>query len=71
MGQDLRCSRASDVATIDSDYGSPIFPNLAKDLVPDRPDQLWMADLTYVTVPGRFIYVAIIAIQPQADCAAG
>jgi hypothetical protein len=29
------------VATADSDHDSPIFPNLAKDIVPDGPDQLY------------------------------
>ena len=48
------------VATTDSDHGGPIFPNLAKDLVPSGPNQLWVCDITYVAVSGRFIYVAII-----------
>ncbi|MDR7038316.1 putative transposase [Methylobacterium sp. BE186] len=48
------------VATTDSDHGGPIFPNRAKDVVPDGPNQLWVADLTYVAVAGGFVYVAII-----------
>ena len=48
------------VATTDSDHDGPIFPNLAKDLVPSGPNQLWVCDITYVAVSGRFIYVAII-----------
>lgn len=48
------------VTTTDSDHGGPIFPNLAQDIVPDRPNQLWVADLTYVAVMGGFVYVAII-----------
>lgn len=47
-------------ATTDSDHDQPIFPNLAKDVVPDGPDQLWVADITYVTIVGGFVYVAII-----------
>ena len=34
------------VVTTDSDHGGPIFPDLTKGLVPDRPNQLWVADLT-------------------------
>jgi putative transposase len=34
-------------ATTDSDHDQPIFPNLAADVVPDGPDQLWVADITY------------------------
>jgi putative transposase len=34
------------VATTDSAHDLPIFPDLAKTLVPAGPDQLWVADLT-------------------------
>ena len=36
--------------TTDSDHDQPIFPNLAKNVVLDGPDQLWVADITYVTI---------------------
>ena len=48
------------IATTDSDHPGPIFPDLAKDLVPERPNQLWVADLTYVAIPGGFVYLAAI-----------
>ena len=48
------------VVTTDSDHGGPIFPDLAKDVVPERPNQLWVADLTYVAIPGGFVYLAAI-----------
>jgi len=48
------------VATTDSHHDGPIFPDLAKDMALDGPDQLWGADLTYVAIPGGFAYVAII-----------
>lgn len=48
------------VATTEGDHDRPIFPNLARDTVPNGPDQLWVADLTYVAVSGGFVYVAII-----------
>ena len=48
------------VVTTDSDHAGPIFPDLAKALVPDRPNQLWVADLTYVAIPGGFVYLAAI-----------
>ena len=46
--------------TTDSDHDQPIFPNLAADVVPDGPDQLWVADITYVTIIGGFVYVAVV-----------
>jgi len=48
------------VVTTDSDHGGPIFPDLAKDIIPDRPNQLWVADLTYVAITGGFVYLAAI-----------
>lgn len=48
------------VATTDSDHDGPIFPNLARDMMPDGPNQLWVADITYVAVAGGFVYVAVI-----------
>jgi putative transposase len=48
------------VVTMDSDHGGPIFPDLAKDIVPDWPNQLWVADLTYVAILGGFVYLAAI-----------
>ncbi|NJO33897.1 MAG: IS3 family transposase [Rhodospirillales bacterium] len=48
------------IATTDSNHGGPIFPNLAKDVVPAGLNQLWVSDITYIALPSRFIYVAII-----------
>ncbi len=48
------------VATTDSNHEGPIFPDRAKDLVLSGRDQLWVADLTYVVIPGGFAYVAVI-----------
>jgi putative transposase len=48
------------VVTTDSDHAGPIYPDLAKDLVPDSPNQLRVADLTYVAIPGGFVYLAAI-----------
>jgi putative transposase len=48
------------VATTDGDHDLPIFLNLAKDIVPGGPNQLWVADITYVAMPAGFVYVAVI-----------
>jgi putative transposase len=48
------------VATTDSDHDGPIFPNLARDIAPTGPNQLWVSDITYVALPTRFVYVAVI-----------
>jgi putative transposase len=48
------------VATTDSDHDGPIFPNRAMDMVVDGPNQLWVADITYVAVTANFVYVAVV-----------
>jgi putative transposase len=48
------------VTTTDSDHAGPIFPDLAKGVVADGPNQLWVADLTYVAISGGFVYLAAI-----------
>ncbi len=53
-------TRRRHTTTTDSDHDQPIFSNLSKDLKLDGPDQLWVADITYVPVIGGFVYVAIV-----------
>ena len=48
------------VATTDSDHDQPIYPNRSKDLRIDGPNQLWVADITYVAIIEGFAYVAVI-----------
>lgn len=48
------------VRTTDSDHDSPIFPLVAKGFEVHGPDQLWVADLTYITIAGGFAYAALI-----------
>ena len=38
------------VVTTDSNHDGPIFPDLAKDVTPSGPDQVWVADLTYLRI---------------------
>ena len=48
------------VATTDSDHDSPIFPDRACGLVVDGPNQLWVADITYIAITAGFVYLAAI-----------
>jgi putative transposase len=36
------------------------YPNLAAALTPTGPDQLWVADLTYLRVASEFLYLAVL-----------
>ena len=38
------------VKTTDSDHDLPLYPNLVKELIPVRPNQLWVSDITYMVV---------------------
>jgi putative transposase len=46
--------------TSDSRHGFLIVPNLLRGLVPLGPDQIWVADITYVRLREAFAYLAII-----------
>jgi putative transposase len=47
-------------STTDSDHHQPIFPDRTKELTVDGPNQLWVADLTYVAIAVGFVYLAVI-----------
>ncbi|MCR5014443.1 MAG: IS3 family transposase [Bacteroidales bacterium] len=36
--------------TTDSSHGLPTYPNLIRDFIPTAPNQLWVSDITYITV---------------------
>lgn len=48
------------VATTDSEHPWRIYPNLARDLVVDGVNQLWVSDITYIRLMREFIYLAVI-----------
>lgn len=37
-----------------------VVPNLVRGLVPSAPDQIWVADITYVHLATTFAYLAVI-----------
>ena len=47
-------------ATTDSRHGWRIWPNLARHMEPTAPNQLWVADITYVRLAETFVYLAVI-----------
>jgi putative transposase len=48
------------MATTDSDHDEPIYPNLVRDLRPTAPNQLWVADITYIRLRSEFVFLAVI-----------
>jgi putative transposase len=48
------------VETTDSRHHFPRFPNLVLDLTIDRPDQVWVGDITYIRLKRDFVYLAVL-----------
>ena len=48
------------IATTDSNHNDPICPNLATSMTLNGPNQLWVADITYVAITTGFVYLAVI-----------
>lgn len=48
------------VATTDSAHGYPTYPNRLAELAVTAPNQVWVADITYVRLPQVFVYLACV-----------
>ena len=48
------------VVTTDSDHDLPRHPNRIKHLEVTRPNQVWVADITYIRLELEFVYLAVI-----------
>jgi putative transposase len=48
------------VRTTQSNHSYVRYPNLVQDIVVNRPNQVWCADITYVRLRRQFVYLAII-----------
>jgi putative transposase len=48
------------VRTTDSNHDQPIFPNLYGNVIPAKPNRVWVADITYIRLIAGFCYLAAI-----------
>jgi transposase InsO family protein len=46
--------------TTDSGHPYPRFPNLVEELEVTRPEQVWVADITYIRLRKEFVYLAVL-----------
>ena len=53
-------SATGHVRTTNSTHALPRYPNLIRDLTVSRPDQVWVADITYISLRSECVYLAII-----------
>jgi len=59
MGLQVKVKRAGK-RTTNSNHDGPRFPNLVGELTVTRPDQLWVADITYIRLRRGFVYLAVV-----------
>ena len=43
-----------------SGHGLRTYPNMIKELVPSRPDEVWVTDITYLYVEGKSMYIFLV-----------
>jgi putative transposase len=48
------------LVTTDSGHRLPVYSNLAKGLIVERANQLWVADITYIQLEREFVYFAVV-----------
>ncbi|HRA49055.1 MAG TPA: IS3 family transposase [Thermomicrobiales bacterium] len=58
------------VVTTDSAHRDRIYPNLAPSVVLERPNQLWVADITYIQLPTSDCYLACL-LDAFSRCCVG
>ena len=46
--------------TTRSDHAWPVVPNRVRHLQPTAPDQIWVADITYIRLREGFVYLAVV-----------
>lgn len=46
--------------TTNSNHSFPRFPNLVKNLILNHINQVWFADITYISLLMEFVYLAIV-----------
>jgi putative transposase len=59
LGLQARVNRKR-IRTTDSGHGLPRFPNLMLGRQVERPDEVWVADITYVVLGRGFVYLAVV-----------
>ena len=48
------------ISTTDSYHRFKKYPNLIRDFTPEKPNQLWVSDITYWKISNGFVYISFI-----------
>ena len=76
----IRKPRRRWIRTTNSNHRYRIYPNLVQNLAVTGPNQVWVSDITYISIQSTFVYLAVIldlfsrkavgyAISPNIDTA--
>jgi putative transposase len=62
MGEMGLCGKAAKrrQRTTNSQHEYGRYPNLVSELVIERPDQVWVGDITYIRLQQEFVYLAVL-----------
>lgn len=47
-------------ATTDSTHTHRVYQNLIRGVMPTKPNQIWVADITYIRLAEEFVYLAVV-----------
>jgi len=56
------------ITTTDSNHDYPVYSNLAKDIILEGINQLWVADITYVHLLHECVYLAVVIDVYSRKC---
>lgn len=67
--ENLLCVRSRrKFTTTMSSHGLPVYPNMAKGMILDNINQLWVSDITYIGIDGNFSYLSIVMDAYSRKC---
>ena len=67
--ENLLCVRSRrKFTTTMSSHGLPVYPNIAKGMILDNINQLWVSDITYIGIDGNFSYLSIVMDAYSRKC---
>ncbi len=53
-------ARRKFVITTNSNHDRPVYPNRARNLILTDINQLWVADITYIRLEVKFVFLAVV-----------
>jgi transposase InsO family protein len=56
------------VPTTDSEHDCPVYPNLLKEREVQAPNEVWVADITYIRLRRAFVYLACVLDAYSRKC---